>query len=119
MASTTKLFMALQQLYKDKADADLAAVSRHVARLLTAASLPADAISREYIQLCCKNAGALKVFRCAHASSAAGVVPSWSQRSFCGCSVVFCGGAGTVRMRRSSPRSTSLQTASTWALMTA
>lgn len=63
MTATTEMYIALQKVYQSKANADCAEVSSHVGRLLSAAGLPTDRISSEYVHLVCKNARNLRLLR--------------------------------------------------------
>ncbi len=136
MTSTTKLFTQMQQLYKDKvsmrdlqscapmlhsqysqANLDLAAVTRHVQRLLASVALPADHIEDEYIQEFCKNTHSLRLFRlCSNAGHCIPLcgtcMPHHSMHSSAAC-------AGTPCFALSLTPASATLTAFPWHLTTA
>ncbi|KAJ1962778.1 hypothetical protein GGI12_002443 [Dipsacomyces acuminosporus] len=63
MKSDTKGYIALQRIYKTKADQDRAEMSRKVHETLQAAGLPLDYISADEVDTFCKNAHFLRLLR--------------------------------------------------------
>ena len=60
MWSTTALFLELQRLYRTKADADGAAVQRHVAARLRSLGRSPDAIPADSVRMLVRNAASLR-----------------------------------------------------------
>ncbi|KAL0083979.1 NEDD8-activating enzyme E1 regulatory subunit [Phycomyces blakesleeanus] len=63
MKSDTTNYVALQNVYRDKAKKDLAAVIGHVNALLKANDIPENSISQDMIESFCKNSAHIKVVR--------------------------------------------------------
>ncbi|KAJ2554912.1 hypothetical protein EV175_002428, partial [Coemansia sp. RSA 1933] len=63
MKADTKGYIALQRIFKNKAEQDKAEFARHVANVLEEAHLSADYFSQEDIGVFCKNANRLRLFR--------------------------------------------------------
>ncbi|KAK5603695.1 NEDD8-activating enzyme E1 regulatory subunit [Crenichthys baileyi] len=64
MIADSQKFINLQNVYREKALQDAAAVSKHVESLLQSVGKPAESISEKDIKLFCKNAAFLRVVRC-------------------------------------------------------
>uniref|UniRef100_A0A7N8WK87 NEDD8-activating enzyme E1 regulatory subunit n=1 Tax=Mastacembelus armatus TaxID=205130 RepID=A0A7N8WK87_9TELE len=64
MIADSKKFISLQNVYREKAMQDAAAVSKHVESLLQSVGKPPESISEKDIRLFCKNASFLRVVRC-------------------------------------------------------
>ncbi|KAI8326153.1 NEDD8 activating enzyme E1 subunit 1 [Martensiomyces pterosporus] len=64
MKADTRSYIALQRIYKQKADQDKAEVSRHVHETLQMIGLPTDYVSAGEIDTFCKNAHRLRLLRC-------------------------------------------------------
>lgn len=60
MAATTDLYLQLQRIYRDQADADVTAIEAHLQKLLTAHGRAAASIPRVFIKQFCKNARNLR-----------------------------------------------------------
>ena len=60
MWSTTALYLELQRVYRAKADADLAAVQRHMASKLRSLGRSPDAIPGDAVRLFVRNAASLR-----------------------------------------------------------
>ena len=58
-----RLYLQLQRLYREKAEADVAAVAGHVRSLLQAIGRAPDSISPETIRFYCKHARNLRLVR--------------------------------------------------------
>ncbi|ORX67410.1 putative NEDD8-activating enzyme E1 regulatory subunit [Linderina pennispora] len=63
MKADTKSYIALQRVYKQKADADKAEYARHVRESLASLDLPPDFISQGEIDAYCKDARRLRLLR--------------------------------------------------------
>ncbi|KAI9501063.1 hypothetical protein BX070DRAFT_229348 [Coemansia spiralis] len=63
MKADTSGYIALQRIYKEKAEQDKNELIKHVADVLTASRLPADFISQEEIDIFAKNANLLRLVR--------------------------------------------------------
>ncbi|KAJ1819017.1 NEDD8-activating enzyme E1 regulatory subunit, partial [Coemansia sp. RSA 2598] len=63
MKADTQRYIALQRVYKQKADQDKAELTRHIHEVLEAAGLPQTYISQPEIDLYCKNAHRLRLLR--------------------------------------------------------
>ncbi|KAG1678526.1 hypothetical protein FOA52_014560 [Chlamydomonas sp. UWO 241] len=63
MHAITDLYLQIQRVYRDKADADTNAVQAHVGAALQRMGRPADSIGRDAVRLACKNARNLRVVR--------------------------------------------------------
>lgn len=63
MFSDSERFIGLQNIYRNKAQKDLEAITSHVEQLLYNIDKPYDYISEQQIKLFCKNAYFLKVIR--------------------------------------------------------
>jgi amyloid beta precursor protein binding protein 1 len=63
MTATTDAYIALQRLYADRAQADVAAVEAHLATLLRSSGRPAGSIPHDIVRLFCKNAAHLCALR--------------------------------------------------------
>lgn len=61
MTSTTEFYLEIQRLYREKADADIAAVTVQLKEILREIGRPSDAIPPEDIKAFCKNARNLQV----------------------------------------------------------
>uniref|UniRef100_A0A3P9MCI0 NEDD8-activating enzyme E1 regulatory subunit n=1 Tax=Oryzias latipes TaxID=8090 RepID=A0A3P9MCI0_ORYLA len=64
MIADSQKFINLQNVYREKAMQDAAAVSKHVECLLRSVGKPPESISEKDIKLFCKNASFLRVVRC-------------------------------------------------------
>ena len=64
MFSDSERFIALQNVYRNKAQHDFEAITSRVEQLLYDIDKPYDFISEQQIKLFCKNAYFLKVIRC-------------------------------------------------------
>uniref|UniRef100_I3J4P7 NEDD8-activating enzyme E1 regulatory subunit n=1 Tax=Oreochromis niloticus TaxID=8128 RepID=I3J4P7_ORENI len=64
MIADSQKFINLQNVYREKAMQDAAAVSKHVESLLQSVGKPAESIPEKDIKLFCKNASFLRVVRC-------------------------------------------------------
>ncbi|KAG7263139.1 LOW QUALITY PROTEIN: hypothetical protein CRUP_038448 [Coryphaenoides rupestris] len=64
MIADSQRFIKLQNVYRDKALKDAAAVAQHVESLLQVAGKTPESISEKDIKLFCKNASFLRVVRC-------------------------------------------------------
>lgn len=64
MHSTTQRYLELQRVYRDKAEADVAALTRHVAALLKSVGRDAGSIPVAEVKRFCKHARQLRVVRC-------------------------------------------------------
>ncbi|ORX85288.1 NEDD8-activating enzyme E1 regulatory subunit-like protein [Basidiobolus meristosporus CBS 931.73] len=63
MKSDTERYIALQNIYRQKAKEDLLALKNHLESLLTSVNRPADSIPEEKIETFCKNAAFLKALK--------------------------------------------------------
>ncbi|KAJ2862815.1 hypothetical protein GGI22_002097 [Coemansia erecta] len=63
MKADTKGYIALQKVYKNKADQDKSEFVKHMAHVLEEAHLPADYFTQEEIDVFCKNANKLRLRR--------------------------------------------------------
>jgi amyloid beta precursor protein binding protein 1 len=63
MFSDSERFIALQNIYRNKAQNDLESIATHVERLLHDVDKPYDYINENQIRLFCKNAYFLKLIR--------------------------------------------------------
>ncbi|KAJ2093400.1 hypothetical protein IW140_000857 [Coemansia sp. RSA 1813] len=63
MKADTMGYIALQKVFKSKADQDKRQLAKHVARVLEEAHLPSDYFSQEEIDVFCKNANKLRLKR--------------------------------------------------------
>uniref|UniRef100_W5MCD9 NEDD8-activating enzyme E1 regulatory subunit n=1 Tax=Lepisosteus oculatus TaxID=7918 RepID=W5MCD9_LEPOC len=64
MIADSDKFISLQNVYREKAKQDAAAVSKHVAFLLQSVGKCSESISEQDIRLFCKNAAFLRIVRC-------------------------------------------------------
>uniref|UniRef100_A0A3Q1C1Y7 NEDD8-activating enzyme E1 regulatory subunit n=1 Tax=Amphiprion ocellaris TaxID=80972 RepID=A0A3Q1C1Y7_AMPOC len=64
MIADSQKFINLQNVYREKALQDAAAVSKHVECLLQSVGKPPESIAEKDIKLFCKNASFLRVVRC-------------------------------------------------------
>uniref|UniRef100_A0A1A8QQW4 NEDD8-activating enzyme E1 regulatory subunit n=1 Tax=Nothobranchius rachovii TaxID=451742 RepID=A0A1A8QQW4_9TELE len=64
MIADSQKFINLQNVYREKALQDAAAVSKHVESLLQSVGKPPESISEKDIKLFCKNSSFLRVVRC-------------------------------------------------------
>ncbi|XP_040926017.1 NEDD8-activating enzyme E1 regulatory subunit isoform X2 [Betta splendens] len=64
MIADSQKYINLQNVYREKALQDAAAVSKHVENLLKSVGKPPESISEKDIKLFCKNASFLRVVRC-------------------------------------------------------
>ncbi|KAF7211714.1 NEDD8-activating enzyme E1 regulatory subunit [Nothobranchius furzeri] len=64
MIADSQKFINLQNVYREKAMQDAAAVSKHVESLLQSVGKPPESISEKDIKLFCKNSSFLRVVRC-------------------------------------------------------
>ncbi|KAM3876792.1 NEDD8-activating enzyme E1 regulatory subunit [Diretmus argenteus] len=64
MIADSKRFISLQNVYRDKAMQDVAAVFKHVECLLQSIGKPPESISEKDIKLFCKNVSFLRVVHC-------------------------------------------------------
>ncbi|KAJ1844630.1 hypothetical protein LPJ73_005107, partial [Coemansia sp. RSA 2703] len=63
MKADTKSYIALQRVYKQRADEDKAEFSKHIRDVLDSAGLPQDCVSQAEIDTYCKNARRLRLLR--------------------------------------------------------
>lgn len=63
MHATTELYLRVLQLYRERAERDVAAVEAHARRLLQRLGRPADALPHDTVRLCCKHARHLRCIR--------------------------------------------------------
>ncbi|ORX93799.1 NEDD8-activating enzyme E1 regulatory subunit [Basidiobolus meristosporus CBS 931.73] len=63
MKSDTERYIALQNIYRQKAKEDLLAFKNHLNKLLTRVNRPANSITEEQIEVFCKNTGFLTVLK--------------------------------------------------------
>lgn len=66
MAATTELFLQLQRIYKEQAEADVTAIEAHLHKILRAHGRAAASIPRAFIKQFCKNARNLRCERLTH-----------------------------------------------------
>jgi amyloid beta precursor protein binding protein 1 len=59
------LYLQLQRLYRERADADVAAVEAHLQQLLGEAGSPGRCIPSAEVKHFCKNARHIRIVRCA------------------------------------------------------
>ncbi|XP_068614905.1 NEDD8-activating enzyme E1 regulatory subunit [Brachionichthys hirsutus] len=64
MIADSQKFIDIQNVYREKAMRDAAAVSNHVERLLQSVGKPPEGISERDVKLVCKNSSFLRVVRC-------------------------------------------------------
>ncbi len=64
MTATTAAYLQLQRVYRDRADADVAAVEAHAGRLLTSMGRSPTAIPHAVVRSFCKNAANLRQAHC-------------------------------------------------------
>lgn len=60
---TRSLYLKLQRIYRDKAEADIAAVEAHVQTILQRLGREPSEVPREQIRLVCRNARNLRMVR--------------------------------------------------------
>eukprot|EP00270_Netrium_digitus_P018418 TRINITY_DN6996_c0_g1_i4.p1 TRINITY_DN6996_c0_g1~~TRINITY_DN6996_c0_g1_i4.p1 ORF type:complete len:463 (+),score=126.87 TRINITY_DN6996_c0_g1_i4:71-1390(+) len=63
MTATSESYIALQRLYQEKADADVAAVEEHLHRILKSVGRDPTSIPHSAVKIFCKNARNLQVLR--------------------------------------------------------
>ena len=66
MTATTAAYLALQRVYRERADADVTAVEAHAQRLLVAVGRSSGALPHATVRAFCRNAASL---RCAAGQS--------------------------------------------------
>lgn len=63
MTATTALYLDLQRIYREQADRDIAAVTKHVQNVLSSISRDSGSISASEIRMFCKHVRCLRVVR--------------------------------------------------------
>jgi hypothetical protein len=65
-AAAASLYLQLQRLYRDQADAEVAAVEAHLGQLLATLGSPGRSIPTSDVKHCCRNARNIRVVRCVY-----------------------------------------------------